>query len=103
MHTRRRRAIVNICDQDFSGGFLPGFLGGRFVGAFDELAFLEFGTSADEGDQVWCVNRAPARLGGLNQPVGRGVCPTAFQISANAFFAPELADFGSAARTFAIL
>ena len=28
---------------------------------------------------------------------------SAFQISANAFFAPGCADFGSAARTFAIL
>ncbi|SPX79093.1 virulence factor Mce [Mycobacterium xenopi] len=53
-------AIVNICGWRISGGLLPGFLGGRFVGAFEEFAVLELGAGPDEGDQVGCVHRAPA-------------------------------------------
>jgi len=39
----------------------------RFVGSFDEFAVLEPRASADQGDQVGCVDRAPAGLGGLDE------------------------------------
>jgi len=34
---------------------------------FDEFAVLEFRSGADEGDQVWGVDRAPAGLGGFDE------------------------------------
>lgn len=37
---------------------------GAFVGSFDELAGVE---DADEGDQMRCVHRPPAGLGGLDE------------------------------------
>jgi hypothetical protein len=37
------------------------------VGSFDEFAVLEFGSGADEGDQVGCVDHPPAALGGLDE------------------------------------
>ena len=37
------------------------------VGSFDELAGVEDGAGVDEGDQVGCVDGAPAGLGGLNE------------------------------------
>src|SRR5699024_3801337 len=40
---------------------------GLIVGAFDEASFLEYRTGADEGDEVGCVDGAPAGLGGLDQ------------------------------------
>lgn len=36
------------------------------LGAFDEVAAFEAGSGADEGDEVRCVDRPPARLGGLD-------------------------------------
>jgi len=42
-----------------SGGFGPGLL----AGSFDKLAVDERGSGADQGDQVWCVDLAPAGLG----------------------------------------
>ena len=50
-------------DEDLLGGF--GLV--SFVGSFDELAVDEGGAGADERDQVWPVDRAPAVLGGLDQ------------------------------------
>ena len=50
-------------DEDLLGGF--GLRG--FVGSFDELAVDEHRAGADERDQVWGVDRAPAVLGGLDQ------------------------------------
>ena len=35
--------------------------------SFDELALEERGAGADERDEVWCVDRAPALLCGLDQ------------------------------------
>jgi len=37
------------------------------VGSFDELTGVEDGAGADEGDQVGCVDRTPAGLGGLDE------------------------------------
>ncbi len=37
------------------------------VEAFDEFAVEEQGTGADQGDQVGCVDRAPAGLGGFDE------------------------------------
>jgi hypothetical protein len=37
------------------------------VGSFDEAAFVEVGAGADEGDEVGCVDGAPAALGRLNE------------------------------------
>jgi hypothetical protein len=34
---------------------------------FDELAAFEAGAGADEGDEVGCVDRATAGLGGLDE------------------------------------
>src|SRR5271163_5184545 len=42
-------------------------LGGCGFGTFDEFAALEFRSGADEGDQVWSVDRAPADLGGFDE------------------------------------
>jgi hypothetical protein len=42
------------------------------VEAFDELASFECRAGSDEGDQVWCVDGAPARLGGLDELEGHG-------------------------------
>ena len=38
-----------------------------FLGSFDESAGLEHRAGADEGHEVGCVYRAPARLGGLDE------------------------------------
>jgi len=38
-----------------------------FVGSFDEFAVDEGRASTDESDQVGCVHRAPAGLGGLHE------------------------------------
>ena len=46
---------------------LGGFRLVVFVGSFDELAVDERGAGADERDQVWGVDRAPAVLGGLDE------------------------------------
>ncbi|WP_369252939.1 hypothetical protein [Streptomyces sp. R41] len=40
----------------------------RFFGSFDELAVLERRASAEQGDQVGCVDRAPAGLCGHVPP-----------------------------------
>ena len=45
------------------GGF--GLMG--FVGSFDQLAVDEHRAGADEGDQMRCVDRAPAVLRGLDE------------------------------------
>jgi hypothetical protein len=37
------------------------------VGSLDELASLELRAGADEGDQMWRVDRSPAGLGRLDQ------------------------------------
>jgi hypothetical protein len=37
------------------------------VGSFDELTVDEHGPGADERDEVWGVDRAPAVLGGLDE------------------------------------
>jgi hypothetical protein len=50
-------------DEDLLGGF--GLMG--FVGSFDELAVDEHRAGADEGDQMRCVDRAPAVLRGLDK------------------------------------
>jgi hypothetical protein len=34
-----------------------------FVGSFDEFSILELVAGSDEGDEVWCVDRASAMLG----------------------------------------
>ena len=41
-------------------------------GSFDQLAVDEEGAGADKGDQVGCVDRAPAGLCGLDEPEGHG-------------------------------
>ena len=43
---------------------------GLFFGSFYELAGLEPGSGADEGDQVGCVDRSPAGLSGLDELKG---------------------------------
>ena len=40
---------------------------GLAVGSFDELAGLETGSGPDERDEVGCVDRPPAGLGGLDE------------------------------------
>jgi hypothetical protein len=40
---------------------------GVFVGSFDEFSVLEAGAGVDERDEVGCVDRAPAGLGGLDE------------------------------------
>jgi integrase/recombinase XerD len=40
------------------------------VGSFDDAAFV--GAGADEGDEVGCVDGAPAALGGLDELEGHG-------------------------------
>ena len=40
---------------------------GLAVGSFDELAGFEAGPGADEGDEVGCVDRPPAVLGGFDE------------------------------------
>ncbi len=40
--------------------------------SFDELAVLELRTGADEGDEMGCVDGAPAVLRGHDQLVGHG-------------------------------
>ena len=42
-------------------------LGVRLVGPFDLFAVGEGDAGADEGDEVGCVDGAPAGLGGLRQ------------------------------------
>ena len=53
------RAIVKTCGSRSLGGFGLGFL----AGPFDELAVDEGRSGADQGDQVGCVDGAPAVLG----------------------------------------
>ena len=50
-------------DEDFLGDL--GLL--VVVGSFDELAALERGAGADERDEMGCVDRAPACLGGFDE------------------------------------
>src|SRR5665648_1001696 len=57
-------AIVKTCGWGCSGGCLGGECGGF---AFEEFALLEACAGADQGDQVGCVDRAPAVLGGLDE------------------------------------
>ncbi len=58
--TRRRQgAIVKTCGSRSLGSFGLGFL----TGPLDEFAVDEGGSGADQGDQVWCVDGAPAVLG----------------------------------------
>src|ERR671933_3066261 len=52
--------IVNTC------GWVVAMRHG-FGGSFDQLAVDEGGAGADQGDQVGCVDRAPAVLGGLDE------------------------------------
>ena len=47
-----------------SGGLL---VTSWFVGSFDQQAFVEAGSGADECDEVGCVDRAPSGLGGLDE------------------------------------
>src|SRR3954470_10084283 len=61
------RAIVKTCGWRSLGGLAGCFVGGQVVVAFDEDAAFEAGSGADEGDQVGCVDGAPAGLGGLDQ------------------------------------
>ena len=49
----------------FSGGV--GLVVVLLVGSFDELSGVEDGAGADEGDQVGCVDGAPAHLGGFDE------------------------------------
>ena len=50
--------------QDLWIGVSRGLLINSSVGgSFDEFALFEPGAGADEGDQVWGVDRAPAGLG----------------------------------------
>src|SRR5665647_839640 len=58
------RAIVKSCGWGCSGGCLGGECGGF---TFEEFALLEACAGADQGDQVGCVDRAPAVLGGLDE------------------------------------
>ena len=37
------------------------------IGSFDEFSGFEDGAGADERDEVWCVDGAPAGLGGLDE------------------------------------
>jgi len=54
---------------------------GVLVRSFNEFAVAERGPATDERDQMWCVDRAPAGLGGLDelerhgQPGGAGAGP----------------------------
>ena len=50
-------------DQDLLGCGVDGLA----VGSFDELAGFEAGSGADEGDEVGCVHRPPAVLGGFDE------------------------------------
>jgi hypothetical protein len=54
-------------DQDLLGGCRLGRPGGLALGSFDELAVDEGRPGADERDQVRCVDRGAASLGGLDQ------------------------------------
>jgi hypothetical protein len=63
-----RRVIVEPCRSEP----LRGVLLGCFVGAFDEPTVAEVCAGPDESDQVWCVDRTPAFLCGLDQLVGHG-------------------------------
>ncbi len=54
--SRIRGAIVNTCGSRS----LRGLLSGRFVGAFDEFAVLEWCAGTNECDQVRRVDGAPA-------------------------------------------
>jgi dihydrofolate reductase len=42
----------------------------RFVGSFDEFDVLELRASADQGDPVECIDRAPVGLGGSDELEG---------------------------------
>jgi hypothetical protein len=62
---RLSRAGERNCQYLWMVIVLGGCLGGVVVGSFDELSVGEGGAVADEGDQVGCVDRAPAVLGGF--------------------------------------
>jgi hypothetical protein len=57
------RESSRLVNEDLSGGFGLRVL----VGSFDELAVDERGAGADERDEVWGVDRAPAVLGSLDE------------------------------------
>ena len=58
------RVLGSGCDVLVDGGF-----GG---GPFLELAVDEDGAGSDGGDEVGCVDAAPAVLGGVEELVGHG-------------------------------
>jgi hypothetical protein len=74
---RRPRGIVKSCGSGYLGdlGFGRGgdvicwFGWGMSGGAFEQFAFVEDRACADEGDQVRCVDGAPAGLRGVDEDV----------------------------------
>jgi len=72
IHARRMLIVLdNTCTSDEQLSIPVDLLGGCrlgvLVGAFDELAGHERGAGADEGDEMRCVDRAPAVLRGLDE------------------------------------
>ena len=55
---RERELLSRPVDQDLLGGFRLGVL----AGSFDEFAVDEGRSGADQGDEVGCVDGAPAVL-----------------------------------------
>lgn len=67
------RAIVNSCGLTVLGSGCDVLLDvGVGCGPFLELAVGEGGAGSDGGDEVWCVDAAPAVLGGVEEFVGHG-------------------------------
>jgi hypothetical protein len=72
--------IVNTCGSGCSGDLrsgLFGAVGGRLCwgdlgGAFEQFALVEDRAGADQSDQVWGVDGAPAGRGGVDELVGHG-------------------------------
>lgn len=70
--------IVNTCGSGCSGDLrsgLFGAVGGRLCwgdlgGAFEQLSLVEDRAGADQSDQVWGVDGAPAGRGGVDELVG---------------------------------
>jgi hypothetical protein len=56
-------------------------VGGRVGGSFDEFSVVDGRTGPDQGDEMRCVQRPPAGLGGFDEFVGmaRGPGPGSFR------------------------
>jgi hypothetical protein len=72
--TAARRGIA--CGAGLLGDLGFGWFGGFWwddVGrSFEELAVVEDGSGANQGDQVWGVDGTPAGLRGIEELVGHG-------------------------------